>query len=640
MTADRTKETSGLPAAQRRAPARHLKISTPPHGSSKRQRSRESRNEVSRPGASNQRAFEENSHVNGKAISAADLRLPHYLSQDRSEIQRRFHDLEWHQRFRIQHGYTNPENSPFRIDKSEVILSRNRYGNVQPWDCSRIRLRHPIGGSDYINASPITLRSRAATRSALPSTGPATSTSVDPIPECAVQPSQLRYIATQGPKDDQFEHFWNMVLQETVGPVAVIVMLTQLYEGNKEKCSQYFPRSMEDPVIVLSTHIDEEAGADSDGDPFLNSSSNSSSDGYGGESGDFEIDVSAAADSLLDVGTAKDAPPAGGSDGDANAVPVAVAQVDTHMDNAGEEPAPNPAPTARTVTLLSLRYDTASRSEIRHMKLETGAEGKEIYHYWFNGWSDYGKPEGEDRRALRQLAKQSNDRAGTPANPRFVHCSAGVGRTGTFIALDFLMSELEKGHLVEPKADETASEKQDKEDGEKPETWGKSGPVKESTPESTVKMDPVYETVNQLREQRMMMVMNEVQFSFLYEVLREAFVEQYASLPKVGVVDDVSSGDAGGGRVVEEETGEPSPKLAKKSSLPFAEIYRGTVVGKVKGDEDTVSEASTEVEDDEIVTSAAPPEDGREAVADEDPYRAAAPESVREGIGRNGGFGA
>ena len=95
----------------------------------------------------------------------------------------------------------------------------------------------PIGGSDYINASPISLKSHTST----PPTRP------DATPKLA----EMRYIATQGPKDDQFAHFWTMVMQETVGPVGVIVMLTQCYEGIREKCSQYFPQDLESPVLVL-----------------------------------------------------------------------------------------------------------------------------------------------------------------------------------------------------------------------------------------------------------------------------------------------------------------------------------------------------------------------------------------------------
>lgn len=124
----------------------------------------------------------------------------------------------------------------------------------------------PIGGSDYINASPISLKSHAST----PSTR-SDSTLVSPPDNysSAIKLSEMRYIATQGPKDDQFAHFWNMVMQETVGSVGVIVMLTQCYEGIREKCSQYFPQDLESPVLVLDPGELAAAEADAEiGNPF------------------------------------------------------------------------------------------------------------------------------------------------------------------------------------------------------------------------------------------------------------------------------------------------------------------------------------------------------------------------------------
>ncbi|OOF99777.1 hypothetical protein ASPCADRAFT_512388 [Aspergillus carbonarius ITEM 5010] len=139
------------------------------------------------------------------------------------------------------------------------------------------------------------------------------------------------------------------------------------------------------------------------------------------------------------------------------------------------------------VTLLETQWDPTARSEIRKLQLTIGAESKVVWHFLFAGWADYSKPEGEDRDALLQLIKVSGSKC-SPANPRIVHCSAGVGRTGTFIALDHLLQELEAGQLLEA-----------------------------TEPD----LDPVFETVNQMREQRMMMVYNEMQLQFIYEVLRE-----------------------------------------------------------------------------------------------------------------------
>lgn len=73
------------------------------------------------------------------------------------------------------------------------------------------------------------------------------------------------------------------------------------------------------------------------------------------------------------------------------------------------------------------------------------------------------------------------------------HCigSAGVGRSGTFITLDYFLREIEAGSI---RQDENK--------------------------------DLVFETVNQLREQRMYMVQSQVQFQFIYQVLREQFQQR------------------------------------------------------------------------------------------------------------------
>jgi Protein-tyrosine phosphatase len=241
-----------------------LGVSTPP-ASSQRPHSRDGNlsesSPLTTPGTNG------NSHYANNFASQPTVKVPWYLNQQRAQIQKRFQDLEWHQRFRLQHGYIHPDTSPFRMDRSDTVISRNRYGNIQPWDPSRVRLRMPIGGSDYINASPISLKSHASTPSTRPDATPA---SPPDNYSSAIKLSEMRYIATQGPKDDQFAHFWNMVMQETVGPVGVIVMLTQCYEGIREKCSQYFPQDLESPVLVLDAGELAAAEAEAEiGDPFV-----------------------------------------------------------------------------------------------------------------------------------------------------------------------------------------------------------------------------------------------------------------------------------------------------------------------------------------------------------------------------------
>ncbi|KAJ5287995.1 hypothetical protein N7478_003681 [Penicillium angulare] len=139
------------------------------------------------------------------------------------------------------------------------------------------------------------------------------------------------------------------------------------------------------------------------------------------------------------------------------------------------------------VTLLESFLDDTARSEVRKLELTIGSESKIIWHFLFAGWADHCKPEGNDRQGLLELIKLSASKCDAD-NPRFVHCSAGVGRTGTFIALDHLLRELESGQLLHVTETEA---------------------------------DPVFDVVNLMREQRMMMVYNELQMQFIYEVLRE-----------------------------------------------------------------------------------------------------------------------
>uniref|UniRef100_A0A8C5U3D7 protein-tyrosine-phosphatase n=1 Tax=Malurus cyaneus samueli TaxID=2593467 RepID=A0A8C5U3D7_9PASS len=60
----------------------------------------------------------------------------------------------------------------------------------------------------------------------------------------------------------------------------------------------------------------------------------------------------------------------------------------------------------------------------------------EQFHYLL--WPDHGVPRNPSQ--LLCLVEVVNKRVlEVPAGPVLVHCSAGIGRTGTFIALDFLL---------------------------------------------------------------------------------------------------------------------------------------------------------------------------------------------------------
>uniref|UniRef100_A0A673LY75 Protein tyrosine phosphatase receptor type H n=1 Tax=Sinocyclocheilus rhinocerous TaxID=307959 RepID=A0A673LY75_9TELE len=71
-----------------------------------------------------------------------------------------------------------------------------------------------------------------------------------------------------------------------------------------------------------------------------------------------------------------------------------------------------------------------------------------VRHFHFTAWPDHGVPTGTEeliqfRGRIRQHVESSFS-----AGPTIVHCSAGVGRTGTLIALDVLLQQLDKEKAV------------------------------------------------------------------------------------------------------------------------------------------------------------------------------------------------
>ncbi|XP_048255306.1 tyrosine-protein phosphatase 10D-like [Haliotis rufescens] len=68
-----------------------------------------------------------------------------------------------------------------------------------------------------------------------------------------------------------------------------------------------------------------------------------------------------------------------------------------------------------------------------------GTETRMIKQFHFTQWPDHGVP--SDTTALLHFHNVVKDTALPLSGPLVVHCSAGVGRTGTFLALDYLLDE-------------------------------------------------------------------------------------------------------------------------------------------------------------------------------------------------------
>lgn len=80
-------------------------------------------------------------------------------------------------------------------------------------------------------------------------------------------------------------------------------------------------------------------------------------------------------------------------------------------------------------------------------------EQRDVVHFWFNTWPDHGVPTKPGTRKvypdttlnMLQAVRRTRARMDQNAAPLLVHCSAGVGRTGTFIIIDQVITALEQG---------------------------------------------------------------------------------------------------------------------------------------------------------------------------------------------------
>lgn len=115
---------------------------------------------------------------------------------------------------------------------------------------------------------------------------------------------------------------------------------------------------------------------------------------------------------------------------------------------------------------------------VRILEIRLGTETRIIKHYHYISWPDLGVP--KEFQTLDSLLEDLHLVEGT--KPIVIHCSAGVGRTGTFIALSHLKHAISAQKVAG--ADIGVS---------------------------------IYSIVRRLREQRIMMVETKEQYELLYD---------------------------------------------------------------------------------------------------------------------------
>ncbi|KAK4242933.1 protein-tyrosine phosphatase-like protein [Achaetomium macrosporum] len=465
---------------------------------------------------------------------AKPQKIPAFLNQTEEEIENKFSELVWRERNRLMQSINNP--SPdfqwARVTGPHLKVL-DRYLNIQPWHNNRIKLQVPEGHVDYINASPIVLT---------PSSYPG----ADGRPR---EPD--RYIAMQGPKQTSVDHVWRMVVEQLESP-GVIVMLTETHEGHMEKCFPYFPRSADDPPIEINER-----------DEF--------SDGFRATVRCEGMEDTPAGDAieLRKLVIRVHSRPKPGTKiepatGRANTPdPTEADEKDPDLDIKMKSPVANP-PAARSSdtfeeTSSSITTTTAASNDNTTTTTEQQQEQKQpeeriVWHFLYKKWPDFGVPSLEDLESFFTLMRLSREKNAHPNNPRIVHCSAGVGRSGTFIALEHLIRELDAGVLEDyderaaaaaasliPPPTPSPTTNNGGEEGTGNGAWAGTGntveggetPISPSASGTPVLRAPgqgedlVFETVNQLREQRRTMVQAESQYQFIYQVMRKLWIDRY-----------------------------------------------------------------------------------------------------------------
>uniref|UniRef100_A0A8C5S6M5 protein-tyrosine-phosphatase n=1 Tax=Laticauda laticaudata TaxID=8630 RepID=A0A8C5S6M5_LATLA len=71
---------------------------------------------------------------------------------------------------------------------------------------------------------------------------------------------------------------------------------------------------------------------------------------------------------------------------------------------------------------------------IRNLTLKQGNLSRNVKHYWYTSWPDHKTPVSAQPLLQLMLDVEEDKKASTDRGPIIVHCSAGIGRTGCFIA--------------------------------------------------------------------------------------------------------------------------------------------------------------------------------------------------------------
>ncbi|XP_054271842.1 tyrosine-protein phosphatase non-receptor type 11-like isoform X3 [Macrosteles quadrilineatus] len=99
------------------------------------------------------------------------------------------------------------------------------------------------------------------------------------------------------------------------------------------------------------------------------------------------------------------------------------------------------------VTVKNLSQSSTADYTLREFLVTYQEEDRVVYHYHFQAWPDHGVP--ADPGCVLNFLHDVNARQESipGAGPVLVHCSAGIGRTGTFIVIDMILDQIKRQGL-------------------------------------------------------------------------------------------------------------------------------------------------------------------------------------------------
>ncbi|XP_008546122.1 receptor-type tyrosine-protein phosphatase beta isoform X1 [Microplitis demolitor] len=133
----------------------------------------------------------------------------------------------------------------------------------------------------------------------------------------------------------------------------------------------------------------------------------------------------------------------------------------------------------------SMEFDYRSYTQ-RTLVLQKGDEKRVLNHLQFKDWPDHDAP--EDFDAVINFCQIMRRNINSNRNLVVIHCSSGIGRTGTLIAIDIILQHLKDNRKLD-----------------------------------------VFGTVYRLRQQRINMVQRESQYTFIYNCIKQVLKNPHFS---------------------------------------------------------------------------------------------------------------